>query len=157
MADLNQLVTKVRGANPGAYDDMNDAALTRAVLAKYPQYSDLAAPAAAGPQTQVEMASPLPTENIPVVGAMLQPVGEVLANLFGDPKFRKETAKYGATSAAVAGAGALIPAAAPATAAAARVAASSGIGKVALGTALGTTTAQVLWLKGYGALHKLFK
>lgn len=41
---LNDLVTKIRGAHPGAYDDMDDAALTKAVLAKYPQYSDLAAP-----------------------------------------------------------------------------------------------------------------
>lgn len=41
---LNPLVDKVRSAHPGAYDDMDDAALTKAVLAKYPQYSDLAAP-----------------------------------------------------------------------------------------------------------------
>lgn len=42
---LNPLVDKVRGAHPGAYDDMDDAALTKAVLAKYPQYEDLARPA----------------------------------------------------------------------------------------------------------------
>lgn len=41
---LNALVTKIRAAHPGAYDDMDDATLTKRVLAKYPQYSDLAAP-----------------------------------------------------------------------------------------------------------------
>src|ERR1017187_8845921 len=41
---LNDLVTKIRGAHPGAYDDMDDATLTKRVLAKYPQYSDLAVP-----------------------------------------------------------------------------------------------------------------
>jgi hypothetical protein len=41
---LNPLVEKVRAMHPGAYDDMDDAALTKAVLNKYPQYSDLAAP-----------------------------------------------------------------------------------------------------------------
>jgi Skp family chaperone for outer membrane proteins len=43
-APLNDLVVKVRAAHPGAYDDMDDATLTKRVLAKYPQYSDLAAP-----------------------------------------------------------------------------------------------------------------
>lgn len=41
---LNPLVSKIRAAYPGAYDDMDDASLTKAILAKYPQYSDLAAP-----------------------------------------------------------------------------------------------------------------
>lgn len=41
---LNSLVEKIRAAHPGAYDDMDDATLTNRVLAKYPQYSDLAAP-----------------------------------------------------------------------------------------------------------------
>lgn len=41
---LNPLVDKIRSMHPGAYDDMDDATLTKAVLAKYPQYSDLAAP-----------------------------------------------------------------------------------------------------------------
>ena len=39
---LNPLVDKIRTAHPGAYDDMDDATLTKKVLAKYPQYSDLA-------------------------------------------------------------------------------------------------------------------
>ena len=41
---LNPLVEKVRAAHPGAYDDMDDASLTAAIVAKYPQYSDLALP-----------------------------------------------------------------------------------------------------------------
>lgn len=43
---LNPLVEKIRAMHPGAYDDMDDATLTKAVLSKYPQYSDLAAPPA---------------------------------------------------------------------------------------------------------------
>lgn len=41
---LNPLVRQIRAKYPGVYDDMDDAALTKAVLTKYPQYSDLAAP-----------------------------------------------------------------------------------------------------------------
>lgn len=41
---LNPLVDKIRSTHPGTYDDMDDATLTKRVLAKYPQYSDLAAP-----------------------------------------------------------------------------------------------------------------
>src|SRR6185312_12984609 len=41
---LNDLVARVRAKYPGAYDDMDDATLTKKILAKYPEYSDLAAP-----------------------------------------------------------------------------------------------------------------
>jgi hypothetical protein len=51
---LNPLVEKIRGKYPGAYDDMDDAALTKAVLAKYPQYSDLAAPPVAKPSVKMD-------------------------------------------------------------------------------------------------------
>ncbi len=51
---LNPLVEKIRAMHPGAYDDMDDAALTKAVLAKYPQYSDLAAPAMAKPTVNMQ-------------------------------------------------------------------------------------------------------
>lgn len=51
---LNPLVTKIRAAHPGAYDDMDDATLTKAVLAKYPQYSDLAAPAIQKPNVSMQ-------------------------------------------------------------------------------------------------------
>jgi hypothetical protein len=44
---LSPLVTAVRSAHPGAYDDLDDASLEKAVLAKYPQYSDMAAPSLA--------------------------------------------------------------------------------------------------------------
>lgn len=43
---LNPLVDKIRAKYPGAYDDMDDASLTKAILAKHPEYEDLAAPAA---------------------------------------------------------------------------------------------------------------
>ncbi len=52
-AALNPLVEKIRAAHPGVYDDMDDATLTKKVLAKYPQYSDLAAPKLQSP-VQVE-------------------------------------------------------------------------------------------------------
>jgi hypothetical protein len=51
---LNPLVEKIRAMHPGTYDDMDDAALTKAVLAKYPQYSDLAAPAIAKPSMRMQ-------------------------------------------------------------------------------------------------------
>ena len=38
------LVEKIRATYPGAYAEMSDAQLEAAVLAKYPQYRDLAAP-----------------------------------------------------------------------------------------------------------------
>ena len=41
---LNPLVDKIRAKYPGEYDDMDDATLTKKVLAKYPEYEDLAAP-----------------------------------------------------------------------------------------------------------------
>jgi hypothetical protein len=41
---LNPLVDKIRAKYPGAYDDMDDATLTKKVLAKFPMYSDLAVP-----------------------------------------------------------------------------------------------------------------
>src|SRR5262249_33614789 len=52
------------------------------------------------PQTQVNFSNPLPTENVPVAGQVAQPFGELFSNLYYDPKFRAETAKYGAQSAA---------------------------------------------------------
>lgn len=55
---LNPLVAKVRAKYPGAYDDLDDAELTKRVLAKYPQYEDLArpdSPMPGSPTTQPEM------------------------------------------------------------------------------------------------------
>lgn len=52
---LNPLVEKIRTAHPGAYDDLDDAELTKRVLNKYPQYSDLAAPPVPDPRKQVDV------------------------------------------------------------------------------------------------------
>lgn len=38
------LAQKIRAKYPGAYDDMDDAALEKAILAKYPEYADLVEP-----------------------------------------------------------------------------------------------------------------
>lgn len=38
----SELVTQVRAKYPGAYDDMSDAELEKSILAKYPQYADMA-------------------------------------------------------------------------------------------------------------------
>lgn len=56
---LNPLVEKIRAKYPGAYDDMDDATLTKKVLAKYPQYSDLAAP---------PMQQPVKPQELPMTG-----------------------------------------------------------------------------------------
>lgn len=126
-APLNSLTEKIRATHPGAYDDMDDAELTKRVLAKYPQYSDLAAPAPTAAKgiggsvakpAEPEFVNPLPTEKIPMVGPMVQPFGEVGANLAYDPEFAKETAQYGAGSAAVATLPLTAPAIAPITRAA---------------------------------------
>lgn len=66
---LNQLVEKIRALHPGAYDDMDDATLTKAVLEKYPQYSDLAAPPAAGPHVQMEEMAGTQSLTAPAHGA----------------------------------------------------------------------------------------
>lgn len=39
---MSDLATKIRAKYPGAYDDMDDASLEKAVLAKHPEYADLA-------------------------------------------------------------------------------------------------------------------
>jgi hypothetical protein len=54
----------------------------------------------------MDFVNPVPTENIPVAGPMLQPFGELYENLKRDPEFRNDTATYGAGSAAVVGGGA---------------------------------------------------
>src|ERR1700690_3129771 len=41
---LNDLVVKIRDKYPKVYDNIDDATLTKQVLAKYPMYSPLAAP-----------------------------------------------------------------------------------------------------------------
>jgi hypothetical protein len=73
--------------------------------------------ASAARSEQPEFANPLPTEKIPGAGLMMQPLGEIGANLAYDPAFRKETAEYGAGSAAAVGATAAAPQAIASTAA----------------------------------------
>jgi len=51
---LNPLVQKIRAKYPGAYDDMDDAALTKAVLRKYPQYADLTAAPMSQPPDMIQ-------------------------------------------------------------------------------------------------------
>jgi len=50
------LAQRIRAKYPGAYDDMDDAALERSVLAKHPEYSDL-------PRTSVVPATPQATQS----------------------------------------------------------------------------------------------
>lgn len=111
----NPLADKVRAAHPGVYDDLADDELSRRVVAKYPQYQDLAPGAAPKPpNVKPEYVNPLPTDNIPIAGPMIQPFGEVAANLQHDPEFRNETGKNMALSAAAVGGGAGLAATAPA-------------------------------------------
>jgi hypothetical protein len=42
---MGDLAKRLRAKYPGAYDDMDDAALERAVIAKHPEYADMARPA----------------------------------------------------------------------------------------------------------------
>src|SRR4030095_14300542 len=46
-----RLAALIRSKYPGAYDDMDDATLERTVLAKYPEYADLAKEDVAGPSS----------------------------------------------------------------------------------------------------------
>jgi len=80
------LAQMIRAKHPGAYDDMDDATLERAVLAKYPQYADLprtaAAPseadqaAALAPSTIAQARSQaVPTELRPQSRALQQSMG----------------------------------------------------------------------------------
>jgi hypothetical protein len=73
-----------------------------------PPQIDMSRPDAAKPAAP-ELQSALPGGNIPVVGAMVQPIGEVLSELRYDKKFRNETAAYGAGSAAAVGGAAVAP------------------------------------------------
>ncbi len=84
---LNPLAAKIRAAHPGAYDDMDDAELTKRVLAKYPQYSDLAGTGVPKPQVNMETSAlghVVPVGN--AISDVTQGIGEgafsTAANLF---------------------------------------------------------------------------
>ena len=83
---LNDLVSRIRTAHPGAYDDMDDAELTKRVLRKYPQYSDLAAPKAAGPHITPEFTGDKVDRAAIAAGTSLVNQGEGLARQAFDPR-----------------------------------------------------------------------
>jgi hypothetical protein len=88
-------------------DSMSDAEVSQAAHRLYTNAGAQAIsqnpPGVQRPQVSPQFQNPVPTESIPVAGAIAQPFGEVGASLAYDPKFRNETAKYGAGSAAVTG------------------------------------------------------
>lgn len=69
---MGQLAEKVRAKFPGLYDDLDDATLEKNVLAKHPEYADLAKPESAKPpekgwiESAVDFVKAHPTE----IGAM---------------------------------------------------------------------------------------
>lgn len=60
---MSELTTRVRAKHPGAYDDMDDATLEKAVLAKYPEYADLAKPQPAAPAQTTRSTADLQAAN----------------------------------------------------------------------------------------------
>jgi len=83
---LNLLTEKIRAAHPHVYDDMDDATLTKKVLAKYPQYSDLAAP---------KISRPAPPERI-APSSFSERIGErIEQNVYAIPNaIEGHTASY---------------------------------------------------------------
>lgn len=76
------LAAKVRAKYPGVYDDMDDAALERAVVAKHPEYQDLVQPAQAAPErtwtdTAVDALPSIGGALGGLVGAAAGPVGAI--------------------------------------------------------------------------------
>lgn len=75
------LAAKVRAKFPGAYDDIADADLERQVLAKHPEYADLATPAAppqAAPQMRSRTGALYTPPSESGVGDMAQGFGDAL-------------------------------------------------------------------------------
>lgn len=108
---LNPLVSKIRAAYPGAYDDLDDAALTKSVLAKYPQYSDLAAPT--GPKGQLgDIRPPQPAMN-PMAGtqSLIAPAHGAGSLGPGQPEAQPGMGSAGATGLALGAGAATAPAA----------------------------------------------
>lgn len=83
----NALTTAIRGKFPGAYDDISDADLTKNVLAKHPEYSDMVPEAAQALNPTVSKpplpnqgktpfeASPLAKEQPQMLAAPIAPAG----------------------------------------------------------------------------------
>ncbi len=79
---MSELTTRIRAKFPGVYDDMDDAALEKAVLAKHPEYADLAQ------QKDDAQAAPAPKPD-PFASARAiaggAPAGELWANVKNHP------------------------------------------------------------------------
>lgn len=71
---MGDLAAKVRVKYPGVYDDLSDADLEQRILAKYPQYRDMAAQSAAQPTAQPELAPKSEPKALPP-GALEQMAG----------------------------------------------------------------------------------
>lgn len=56
----NALVQSIRSKYPGQYDDLSDGELTSKILAKYPQYSDLAGQKVSNPAKEVQQSTENP-------------------------------------------------------------------------------------------------
>lgn len=77
---MSELTKRVRAKYPGVYDDMDDATLEKAVLAKHPEYADLAQPTEAKPSA----AAPKPSETPSKIG-MSDLIGAVAGALHAVP------------------------------------------------------------------------
>lgn len=69
-----QLAASIRAKYPGAYDDLDDAALEQQVLLKYPQYADLVEPEPVAPATPAEPKRSLTdtaVDALPMIGGAL--------------------------------------------------------------------------------------
>ncbi len=93
---------KAQGSQPFSWSDEETSAPKGAGTPNAAAAPNAGLAPPAGPSREMNYANPLPTEKIPVVGAMIQPFAEAGENLVHDPKFRKETyegAKTGAMAA----------------------------------------------------------
>lgn len=69
---LSAFAKTIRSKHPGAYDDMDDVALTNAVLKKFPQYKDMV-DASTNPETaDFERAANYPPEGVTTFGPSVQ-------------------------------------------------------------------------------------
>jgi hypothetical protein len=60
---MPQLAQRIRAKYPGAYDDIDDATLEKQVLAKHPEYADLAQPEPQKPAPKLSMVDMALTDN----------------------------------------------------------------------------------------------
>jgi hypothetical protein len=113
---LNELVARIRQKHPGAYDDMDDATLTKAVLRKYPEYSDLAAPKMQRVPDVVKTSNEIANDRNTASGGDSLTGYDTSAGSPDVPQGLGNALKYGAGSALAVGGGAAVAAEAPAIA-----------------------------------------